>query len=114
MRKKLADKEKKQKKIQDLIRKEQNQKLKKMQEASEMRKNKLRMKENDQKEHQNESKRQYIEHLKELKEKKEEKDRLEREAALNDYKKNQMKIASPIRSATGSLPKKHMAMDIKM
>lgn len=47
MRKKLADKEKKQKKIQDLIRKEQNQKLKKMQEASEMRKNKLRMKEND-------------------------------------------------------------------
>lgn len=45
------DKEKKAKKVQDLMKKEQKDKLKKMREADEVKKNKLRMKENDSKEH---------------------------------------------------------------
>lgn len=52
-----------------MMRKEQIQKLKKFQEKNENRQNKLRMKEMDLKEHQNESKRQYMDHLKELKDK---------------------------------------------
>lgn len=53
----MAEKEKKAKKVADLMKKEQKDKLKKMREADEVKKNKLRMKENDAKDHQMESKR---------------------------------------------------------
>jgi hypothetical protein len=70
------------------MKKEQKEKLKKMREADEAKKNKLRMKEADTKELQNESKRQYIEHLQEIKHKREEKNKHERDIAMADYKKN--------------------------
>ena len=89
MRKNLMEKEKKQKKVIDFIKKEQKEKLKKMREADEVKKNKLRMKDLDNKELQNESKRQYIEHLQEIKQKREEFMNKEREIAMADYKRNQ-------------------------
>ena len=95
MRKNLMEKEKKQKKVIDFIKKEQKEKLKKMREADEVKKNKLRMKDLDNKELQNESKRQYIEHLQEIKQKREEFMNKEREIAMADYKRNQNQIASP-------------------
>ena len=89
MRKNLQEKEKKQKKVIDFMKKEQKEKLKKMREADEVKKNKLRMKDLDNKELQNESKRQYIEHLQEIKQKREEFMNKEREIAMADYKRNQ-------------------------
>ena len=57
MRKQLFDKEKKAKKVFDLMKKEQKEKLKKMRETDEAKRGKLRQKELDVKELQNESKR---------------------------------------------------------
>jgi hypothetical protein len=69
----------------NFIKKEQDNKLKKLREADETRKNKLRMKEQDNKEFQNESRRQYHDHLRELKVKQEERERQEREQAMANY-----------------------------
>jgi hypothetical protein len=112
MKKNLQDKEKKAKKRADVIKKEQIEKMKKLKEADEIRKNKLRLKEQDFKEHQNESKRQYIEHLKEIRDKKEAKDKHERDVAMADYKRNQAKIASPLKSSTENSPRKHNAINL--
>ena len=67
-----------------------------MREADEVKKNKLRNRDLDNKEAQNESKRQYIEQLQEIKQKKQDFMNKEREIAMADYKRNNNKIASPI------------------
>lgn len=112
MRKQLFEKEKKAKKVFDLMKKEQKEKLKKMRETDEAKRGKLRQKEMDVKELQNESKRQYVEHLKEIKQKREEQINKEKEIALADYKRNQAGIKSP--GAMSQKPAKQSAFDANM